>query len=892
MKRAASFLLCLIPLYSGLAQVSNIQEYKAMKAEQREKRLHSWQSSSISATPNQAAYDVSYYHIDLRPDPQTSTLHGRVRVVGRALQASLNHIELDFWSGMQIASIVNNYIPDVNLSWHLENDLLDIDLAYELNVDELFSIDISYSGKPQNSNYGAFGFDHHNGEPMIWSSSEPYGARSWWPCKDDPQDKPDSVDIFVTVPNNMMVASNGVLRAKIETEFLTTYKWHEKYPIATYLVSIAAYQYKFYTDDYVYGTENKTMPIHFYVFPDNYERYYSLTQKVKDMLTFFSDIYGEYPFVDEKYGHADYLRGGAMEHQTCSSFSFWNEGVFAHELAHQWWGDLVTCKDFHHIWLNEGFADYSEPLWFEHANPGYTASEYMVDYQQYFGPGTIYVEDPYNDNVFEYGLTYQKSSWVVHMLRHILGETGFRQMLQTFLSSPEFSYGHAETKDIQALCEDISGLNLDKFFQQWIYEEYFPVYGIGWNAAQRGSDYDITLEIQQNQTGQVFWMPIDVFVETETGTQKFVVWDSLATQTFHLTVDSKPIKVELDRDNWILKRMLDPLINPTLDQGILLVNGVSWTYGEEIRNAYKSNVYTGDYPITFWDCFNEPAGGYPATLPQPLGHGDLPVDILSQYSTIIWLGNNYGGDLSRWQPATMLSYLKAGGNVLLISRHGSSFIYGGLQTYLGINWLESGPFTLSNCAAVHEDLAGMRFVGNQSYCDAFELEIGHEDGQLLFTDTQSGNEDVGIGVWRRLAAGGMHKSDGGNFIFISGRSYRFVASDLKSNISVILDQFIGESESGVSSDVESILFQNFPNPFTTQTEIHFKLLPGNNGVINIYDLLGRLVHSFTIPVQTEGGIGQITWDGRASNGDALAAGVYLIKYTCGDQKGMIKIIML
>jgi aminopeptidase N len=139
--------------------------------------------------------------------------------------------------------------------------------------------------------------------------------------------------------------------------------------------------------------------------------------------------------VDEKYGQADFLWGGGMEHQTCTSYGSWNEALFAHEIAHQWWGDMITCESFHHIWLNEGFAEYSEAMWFEDTYSPYTASEYLMDYQLYLGDGTIYVEDPQNENIFELGLSYHKASWVLHMLRHIVGENHFINIMKTYYSS-------------------------------------------------------------------------------------------------------------------------------------------------------------------------------------------------------------------------------------------------------------------------------------------------------------------------------------------------------------------------------------------------------------------------------------------------------------------------
>ena len=135
------------------------------------------------------------------------------------------------------------------------------------------------------------------------------------------------------------------------------------------------------------------MKIHFYNFPGNYDNYVGINNKVKDMLGFFTNMFGDYPFIDEKYGHADFTEGGAIEHQTCSSFHIWNESIYAHELAHQWWGNMVTYSDWHSTWLGEGFATYSEALWYEYNHGHGSASEFQMNNNLYRGGGTVYISD-------------------------------------------------------------------------------------------------------------------------------------------------------------------------------------------------------------------------------------------------------------------------------------------------------------------------------------------------------------------------------------------------------------------------------------------------------------------------------------------------------------------
>ncbi|MFC1482140.1 M1 family metallopeptidase, partial [Candidatus Neomarinimicrobiota bacterium] len=473
-------------------------------------------------TVNQEGYDVKYYSIDLTPDPTTSVLEGIVEVVAEVTTLTLNRVELNFWEGMSITNIYNSGAPGVELNSAMNNDILSIDLDRVYMQGEQFRLTVIYNGRPQDSEYQSFTFDNYNDEPMIWTLSSVFGARAWWPCKDVPSDKPDSVDIRVTVPSELTVVSNGSLRQTNTVGNKTMYWWHEKYPIATYLVSLAIHPYEVHYDHYVYNNDLDTMAIQFYSFAGNYDANYRINNLVKDMLGCFSELFGEYPFVDEKYAQADFLWSGGMEHQTCTSYGSWSEGLFAHEIAHQWWGDMITCDSFHDIWLNEGFASYSEALWYEYAYPPYTPSEYQMMYQLYLGPGTVYVEDPENEDIFDSNLSYVKGSWVLHMLRHVVGDHVFFNILQAYHASPEYKYGTATTESFQAVCEQVSAMDLDKFFYQWIYEEYYPQYSYSWDWVDNGSGYDIDLEIRQEQTNYIFWMPIDVTVTTTEGETTFI----------------------------------------------------------------------------------------------------------------------------------------------------------------------------------------------------------------------------------------------------------------------------------------------------------------------------------------------------------------------------------
>ena len=845
-------------------------------------------------TANQDNYDIKYYSLDLTPDPETSILDGIVEIQGEVTASMLDFVELNFWDAMSVTSLRRFDNPGVQLNYTRNNNILTVYLDRDYLQGETFGITISYTGRPGDYGYGYFNFDTYDGEPMIWTISSVFGARIWWPCKDIASDKPDSMDIRVTVPDDLIVVSNGALRQVQTAGNQKTYWWHENYPISTYLVSLAIHPYEVHYDEYVYNNGTDTMSIHFYNFQGNFETYYRINNLVKDILYCYSELFGEYPFADEKYAQADFLWGGGMEHQTCTSYGTWNESLYAHEIAHQWWGDMITCETFHHIWLNEGFASYCEALWFEYTYPPYTASEYQMMYQLYLGPGTVYVEDPENENIFDIGLSYVKGSWVLHMLRHVVGDDGFFEILKAYYNSPEHKYGTARTEGFQAICEQVSGMDLDRFFHQWIYEENFPDYSYSWSWVQDGPGYKINLEIRQDQTNYIFWMPIDVTVTTTEGETTFVVWDSLATQSFILSTSSEPISLVLDKDNWILKRIPDTFENPAFDEGILLVNGVSFeTYGEEIRNSYENRTFWGDFHISFWDCFNPPLDGYPSTLPEPLGYGKVPGDVLGHYSTVIWVSSNYGGDIGSWQQTSILPYLEAGGNLLLMTRMGQDYFDTELQNYIGIRWAEHPLSTVNNCIAVYPGLIDMLFTGDQTYNAVFETGFNSNESVLLFQETASFGVPRGLGVWHKPEGGGTFRSEGGNFVFISGRPYRYDAVQLRSNVEFILRYLFHESRFG--DDVipgTNRLEQNYPNPFTGSTTIEYYLAQSADVTINIYNVQGRLVKSLLEKQQTIAGYNIIEWDGKNDNGKIVSSGVYFYQIKTADWKKTKKMVLI
>ncbi len=862
-------------------------------AKAKAERLAALRTAVPAQSAGQADYDVKYYKLHITIDPSTETINGYVTVTGKVLN-NLNVVELDL-SNTLIVTMVRGgglVFPFTHV-----NSILSVTLDRTYITGEAFTFNVYYEGSPDPA-YEAFGFDTYGEEPMIWSLSQPYGARSWWPCKDVPSDKADSVDLEIKVPTGLIVASNGTLRGVTSAFGWDTYSWHEGYPIATYLVSVAIHPYTVFSHWYRYSRTD-SMEVRYYVFPDNYENVQENYARTVPMIGLFSSLFGQYPFLEEKYGHADFLWYGGMEHQTITSLGvWWSEYLIAHELSHMWWGDMVTCEDFHHIWMNEGFATYSEALWSEHT---YGDSVYHQDMAaaKYFGPGTVYVPDPDDwDRIFHTGLSYDKGSWVLHMLRHVVGDETFFGILQTYYADSRYQYATVTTEQFRDLCKDVSGMDLDFFFHEWIYEEYYPSYGYDWTATPNGSLYDVNVTIKQLQSHYIFKMPIDVRITAGGHDHNFVAWDSLATQSFTFTLADEPAGVELDPDEWILCTVEEPLANPTFDRGILLVNGVDFdVYGAEIWTACEDSAFWGGYDISFWDCFEETASGYPANLPAPLGHGRVPSDSLRQFSTVIWIGNNYNGDLTDWYDTSILSYLYAGGNVLLLTRHGQIFVTEPMRQYLGITWNESSPGTLNDCAAAYPGLNDMEHIGEQNSCAVFDTALATAESGILFKETLTFPTRLGLGVWRNPASGGTCRADGARFVFVSGRPYRWNHDQLRANVEFILGELFGEPWSPATGAAENPrppafhLGQNYPNPFNPRTMIRFSIPERRTVRLHVYDVAGRLVASLADRAYPAG-IHSVTWNGTNRRGEPVASGIYLYRLQAGQDTATRKMILL
>jgi aminopeptidase N len=503
---------------------------------------------------NQASYDVQSYSLVIRPDFTTETLDGQVHIILTSLVNSLDHVFLDLYDNLQVVRIFTDWGDDQTYTH--QNNVIRTPLRTPLGVGESIGLTIVYTGTPQPT--GFMGFDFTTtaaGQPILATLSEPYFARSWWPCKDAPDDKA-TVTVTAFAPEGMHVAGNGLLLGEFPSNGGKYYVWQENYPISTYNVSLAVAEYESWSEVYNSSVSGKSMPIEYHVFPEDRADAEIDFQNTAAIMDLYESYFGEYPFIDDKYGMAEFVWVGAMEHQTMTSYGDFfltgdqfYERIVGHELAHQWFGNQLTVSDWNEVWLHEGFATYAEALWLEARDGEAAYHAYMNKHSNsccgFYGP-IVPPAQLFADTV------YFKGAWVLHMLRKVLGEGVFFQTLRSLPSTPALQYGNFTTEDVQDAFSENSGMDLSWFFQQWIYREGRPTFDMSWTPYP-GYPYRVDINIAQTQGGPPYVMPIDVRVITTTESFDTTVWVGGPVNQSSLFASDPILDVQLDPDNWVLK---------------------------------------------------------------------------------------------------------------------------------------------------------------------------------------------------------------------------------------------------------------------------------------------------------------------------------------------------
>lgn len=527
-------LLILMGLFST---VSFSQDYNETLNTIREAEAKSALSRIMHrANLNTGNYNLKYHRLEVNIDPSVSFISGDVTSYFVAT-SEMTTITFDLASNMTVNQVMQR---GSLLPYQHNIDELIITLPSTQSFGTLDSLTVSYSGNPEFSGFGSFEQNQHNGDPIIWTLSEPYGAKAWWPCKQDLIDKIDSIDVFITTPqfnpsNEEYVAvSNGLQQSETTngTEKTTHYK--HRYPIPAYLIAIAATNY----DVYSHTVPNNGNPFEIinYVYPESLTTAQESTPVTVDIMNLFTTLFEEYPFANEKYGHAQFGWGGGMEHTTVSFMGSFNRNLIAHELAHQWFGNKITCGSWKDIWLNEGFATYLSGITIENLDGN---DEFRIWKQQRntsitsAPDGAVYLSDIDTisvSRIFNGRLSYNKGAMVLHMLRKKLGDASFFQALQDYLSAASFAYDYATTQQFITRVETSTGEDLTEFFDDWLYNQGYPSYLISWNQPL-SNQVSITIsQTQSDASVSYFEAPVPLRLIGTLGEELDVVLDNTTNQ--------------------------------------------------------------------------------------------------------------------------------------------------------------------------------------------------------------------------------------------------------------------------------------------------------------------------------------------------------------------------
>lgn len=497
-------------------------------------------------------FDVKYYRCEWEADPAVRYIKGKVTLYFKMTQAASN-IVVDLVSVLSADSIKQH---GTLLSFTRPVDAISINLTASLNANAIDSVSIWYHGTPGNTGFGSFIQDVHAGTPVMWTLSEPYGSRDWWPCKNNINDKADSLDVIITHPSQYKAASNGLLQysTDIGGGKTVTY-WKHRYPISSYLVCIAITNYSVFNNTVQLG--NVTLPMVTYSYPENAALWQANTPNVLDALKYFHETFGDYPFIKEKYGHVQFGWGGGMEHQTSTFIVNTDESLMAHELGHQWFGDKITAASWEDIWLNEGFATNLASRQMERKYPQTAiANRANVVFTITTQPdGSVRVDDTTNVNrIFNGRLSYSKGSQLLYMLQLILGDKDYFDGIRQYQHDPAVIYGNAHTSDLKRNLEQISGKDLTYFFDQWYTGQGYPSYKVTWKTIGSGTVSIKLNQVTSHSSVPFFQLPVPLVFKNSTQSKTVIADNKFNGETFIRTLGFVPDTVLVDPEYWLITK--------------------------------------------------------------------------------------------------------------------------------------------------------------------------------------------------------------------------------------------------------------------------------------------------------------------------------------------------
>jgi len=501
-------------------------------------------------------YDVGFYFLNLEMDNSSVDVAGNVRIDLNLLPEYNNELVFDLKSDMYVDSVKVN---DALQPYTLIDDQVIINYIHtdDFNEDYNASAIIYYHGTPSAGMFNQSNWYSTNIYTFTYSLSEPYSAKYWFPCKQVLSDKADSSYVYVTIPDDLKVGSNGIMVNEVAlADNKKRMEWQSSYPIDFYLISVAIGDYQdfsFYSDMPEFSTQilvQNYIPNNATYLDENTWYIYRTTE----MLQLLSNKLGLYPHHEEKYGHCIVPLNGGMEHQTMTTLGSFSFRLVIHELSHSWFGDYLTCDTWQDIWINEGFASYGEYLGEQYIQGESYALGWLNECQglaKEATEGSVYV--PFEElssvsRVFDYRLSYRKGACLVHMIRYIMNDDEmFFAALQEYLSV----YGNstATAEDYKAVMESESGIDFDAFFEEWYYGEGYPIYSALW--WQNGGN--INIELNQSTTAaatSLFTIPMEFEI----------VYDDETSFITRQNVDANYCTYQIP----VTGNVVDVIVNPNL----------------------------------------------------------------------------------------------------------------------------------------------------------------------------------------------------------------------------------------------------------------------------------------------------------------------------------------
>lgn len=557
MKRTA---LLAFSLFSFLVSGQSEQTVQCHMRKNYEQASVKSNSLSVAQIAETEKYDVHFYALDIAMNNLVTDVAGTAEIHGKT-RVALDSVLFELFYTLNISEIRLNGVP---VSFSRNNSAVKVPV--NLAAGQPFIVAVDYDGTPPtaaSNPLGGSGMTNASspswGNQVTWSLSESFAAYEWWPCKQSLTDKADSCSVKITVPSTCKAGSNGVLENVVDLGNGTSrYEWMHRHPIDYYLISVAVAEYVEYN---VYANPvGSTGPVlvqnYVYNNPMTLPYFQADIDETADFIELYATLFGPYPFQDEKYGHCMAPISGGMEHQTMTTQGWFEKGLTAHELGHQWWGDHVTCASWCDIWINEGFASYSDYLMRENMYPS-DAVTFMNDAHDNVMTqpgGTVWVLDSLNESaIFSGRLSYDKGAAIIHTMRFIMNDDAmFFDKLKEF----QIAYADSTAKgiDIRDML-NTSGTDFTDAFDQWYFGEGFPTYSARWNAS--GSDLLLEVSHTVSATTPVFTNPIEVRL-TRSGAPDTVLRVPITSNDDYFLIENIGIVTGLtaiDPNNWVINQV-------------------------------------------------------------------------------------------------------------------------------------------------------------------------------------------------------------------------------------------------------------------------------------------------------------------------------------------------